>query len=257
MLPAGRRSVTRGAPSRRHRLYVAGDSTACVYAKDEAPRTGWGQALDPLVRIPVDDRAMPGRSSKSFVDEGRLATILGIIRPGDRLLISFGHNDEKKDDSRRYTEPWTTYQQYLRMYVDGARAHGARPVLVTAVERRRFSAGGRPEHTHGDYPAAMRDLARQTRTPLVDLAAMSFALWRRLGPERTKDYFLWLDPGDSPDHPDGRRDNTHFQAHGAIELARLICADLARRRILPPREVRDRAATIPDSAIRYPDQRPV
>ncbi|WP_212998690.1 rhamnogalacturonan acetylesterase [Winogradskya consettensis] len=241
----------------RHRtVFVAGDSTAATYATADVPRAGWGQALPAFLRpgIAVSNAALSGASSKSFADLGRLDLILAAIRPGDTLLVSFGHNDEKAEDPARYTEPWTTFQDYLRRYLDGARARHAHPVLVTPVERRRFTADGVPYLSHGEYPDAMRDLAARTRTPLVDLTALSFDLWSKLGPEPTKDYFLWLDPGESVNYPAGVADNTHFQAHGAIEVARLVAA---HARTLPGR---DHAAIhdthIPDDVLVWPPTRP-
>ena len=250
--PAG----SAGTPGRRPTIFVAGDSTAATYATADHPRAGWGQALPVFLRpgAEVVNEALSGASSKSFVDLGRLDRILAAIRPGDTLLVSFGHNDEKAEDPARWTEPWTTFQDYLRRYLDGARAARARPVLVTPVERRRFTADGVPYESHGEYPAAMRALAAATRTPLIDLTASSFALWAALGPERTKDHFLWLDPGESPNYPAGVADNTHFAAHGAIEVARLVAGagravpDVSRRALLDP--------AIPDNAQTWPPTRP-
>ncbi|GAA0433366.1 rhamnogalacturonan acetylesterase [Actinoplanes capillaceus] len=240
----------------RPTVFVAGDSTAATYAVADHPRAGWGQALPVFLRddIRVVNEALSGASSKSFVDLGRLDRILAAIGPGDVLLISFGHNDSKTADPARYTEPWTTFQDYLRLYLNGARAARATPILVTPVERRRFTAEGTPYLSHGEYPAAMRDLATTTRTPLIDLTDLSFALWGELGPEATKDHFLWLDAGESPNYPDGVVDNTHFQAHGAIEVARLVVA--ASRRI-PGRDQRALGRTgIPDDVLVWPPTRP-
>ncbi|MCL8010828.1 rhamnogalacturonan acetylesterase [Streptomyces sp. AS02] len=233
--------------SPRHRtLYIAGDSTAAQKYADAAPETGWGMALpfllhkDPL----VSNHAVNGRSSKSFVDEGRLDVILGAIRPGDFLLIQFAHNDEKATDPARYTEPWTTYQDYLRLYTDGARARGARPVLATAVERRRFDADGNAVPTHGDYPAAMRALAQEERVALLDIQALSLALWQRLGVEETKKYFNWTAT---------EQDNTHFNPPGAIAVARLVAGELLRTRVLGPHDVRRLGEEIPESWITWPE----
>jgi pectinesterase len=235
---------------------VAGDSTAATYAVADMPRAGWGQALPVFLRpeTRVVNEALSGASSKSFVDLGRLDLILAAIRPGDALLVSFGHNDEKADDPARYTEPWTTFQDYLSRYLDGARAAHAQPILVTPVERRRFTADGTPYLSHGEYPAAVRALATETGTPLVDLTALSFALWGELGPDATKDYFLWLAAGESPNYPDGVSDNTHFQAHGAIEVARLVARNA---RTLPGRDQRAlHNPNIPDDVLVWPPTRP-
>jgi lysophospholipase L1-like esterase len=194
--------------------------------------------------VEVANRAINGRSSKSFVDEGRLDAILAAIRPGDLLVIQFGHNDEKIDDPTRYTEPWTTYQDYLRLYVDGARGRGARPLLATPAERRRFDADGNAVPTHGDYPAAMRALAQQERVTLLDIEALSLALWQRLGVEETKVYFNWTET---------EQDNTHFNPPGAIAVARLVARELLRTRVLAPRDVVRLRDDIPTSWITWPE----
>jgi len=204
--------------------------------------------------VRVVNEALSGASSKSFADLGRLDRIGTAIRPGDVLLVSFGHNDEKVTDPARGTAPWTTFQQYLRLHLDAARAARATPILVTPVERRRFTADGTPYLSHGEYPDAMRALATATRTPLVDLTRLSFDLWGRLGPEGTKDWFLHLDAGESANHPDGVADNTHFQAHGAIELARAV---VAAGRAIPGRDGRAlRRTGIPDEVLTWPPTRP-
>ncbi|MFJ9149251.1 rhamnogalacturonan acetylesterase [Streptomyces sp. NPDC102270] len=226
-------------------LYIAGDSTAAQKYSDAAPETGWGMALPFFLRkdLAVANHAVNGRSSKSFIDEGRLDAILALIRPGDILLIQFAHNDEKTADPTRYTEPWTTYQDCLRRYIDGARAKGARPVLATPVERRKFDASGNALPTHGEYPAAMRALAEEERVALLDIQALSLALWQRLGVEETKKYFNWTAT---------EQDNTHFNPPGAIAVARLVARELLRHRVLAPRDVRRLDAGIPESWITWP-----
>ncbi|MFF8967817.1 rhamnogalacturonan acetylesterase [Streptomyces sp. NPDC014995] len=234
------------ASDRRPRtLYIAGDSTAAQKFADAAPETGWGMALPFFLHKdrPVSNHAVNGRSSKSFVDEGRLDVVLASIRPGDFLLVQFAHNDEKTTDPARYTEPWTTYQDYLRLYIEGARARGARPVLLTPVERRRFDAAGNAVPTHGEYPAAMRALAEKEGVTLLDIQALSLALWQKLGVEETKTYFNWTGT---------EQDNTHFNPPGAIAVARLVAAELLHRRVLAPRDVRRLESEIPDSWITWP-----
>jgi lysophospholipase L1-like esterase len=233
------------AAGRRRTLYIAGDSTAAQKYADAAPETGWGMALPFFLRedLAVANHAVNGRSSKSFVDEGRLDAVLAAIRPGDLLLVQFGHNDEKSADPTRYTEPWTTYQDHLRLYIEGARAHGARPVLATSVERRKFDADGNAVPTHGDYPAAMRALAEDERVALLDIEALSLALWQRLGVEETKKYFNWTAT---------EQDNTHFNPPGAIAVARLVAGELLHRHVLAPRDVRRLHEEIPESWITWP-----
>lgn len=234
------------ASSRQCTLFIAGDSTAAQKYASAAPETGWGMAfpffLDEGIR--TDNRALNGRSSKSFFDEGHLAGILDVIRPGDLLLIQFAHNDEKTDDPTRYTEPWTTYQDYLRLYINGARVKGARPVLATPVERRRFDVGGNAVPSHGQYPAAMRALAADEGVALLDIQALSLALWQELGVEETKKYFNWTAT---------EQDNTHFNPPGAIAVARLVAHELLRTRVLTPRQLRRLDEQIPESWITWPE----
>ncbi|MFF5141170.1 rhamnogalacturonan acetylesterase [Streptomyces sp. NPDC013157] len=235
----------RSPENNRRTLYIAGDSTAAQKYADAAPETGWGMALPFFLRkeVAVSNQAVNGRSSKSFVDEGRLDAILAAIRPHDLLLVQFAHNDEKSDDPTRYTEPWSTYQDYLRLYIEGARAHSARPVLATPVERRRFDADGNAVPTHGDYPAAMRALAAQERVALLDIEALSLALWQALGVEATKTYFNWTDT---------EQDNTHFNPPGAIAVARLVAQELLRTRVLARHDVVRLHKDIPTSWITWP-----
>ncbi|MET7682915.1 rhamnogalacturonan acetylesterase [Streptomyces sp. NPDC005423] len=251
-----RRQVTSGALAalplggarggRNRTLYLAGDSTAAQKYSTEAPETGWGMALPFFLRraVRVANHAVNGRSSKSFVDEGRLDAILAVLRPGDLLLVQFAHNDEKSADPARYTEPWTTYQDHLRLYLDGARRRGARPVLATPVERRRFDADGNAVPTHGDYPAAMRALAEEEGVALLDIEALSLALWQRLGVEETKVYFNWTAT---------EQDNTHFNPPGAIAVARLVARESARTRVLAPRDVVRLHQDVPTSWITWPE----
>ncbi|QQQ79354.1 rhamnogalacturonan acetylesterase [Saccharothrix sp. 6-C] len=257
IVPAAGPGAGASAASPVH-VYVAGDSTASTYVSSSAPRAGWGQAL-PVFLTPdavVVNVAKSGAGSKSFVDLGRLDHILARIKPGDRLLISFGHNDEKIEDPARYTEPSTTYKSYLSQYVDKSRAKGAVPVLVTSAERRRFTDAGVISPTHGAYPAAMRELAAAKRVPLVDLTASSTALWNRAGVEGTKEHFLHLAAGQHPDYPDGVQDNTHFQAFGAIEVARLVATSLRDQGVLPAAAFRQVTAPVPTGAITWPTTPP-
>ncbi|MEW2636265.1 rhamnogalacturonan acetylesterase [Streptomyces sp. NPDC048389] len=234
------------AQGRRTRtLFIAGDSTAAQKYADAAPETGWGMALPFFLgrSARVANHAVNGRSSKSFADEGRLDAVLERIRPGDVLLVQFGHNDAKSADPARYTEPWSTYREQLRGYVEGARARGAVAVLATSVERRRFDTHGGAVPTHGDYPAAMRALATDTGTALLDIQALSIARWQELGPEGTKAYFNWTPT---------EQDNTHFNPPGAIAVARMVAGELLRAGVLAPRDVRRLDDEVPESWIAWP-----
>jgi pectinesterase len=225
------------------KIYIAGDSTASTYTAAYKPQAGWGQALPLFIGggATVSNQAIGGRSTRSFIADGRLTRITDAITPADLFLISFGHNDEGNDPAR-HTDAATDYKSYLRQYVDGARAKRAHPVLLTPVERRHFDSSGRMTPTHRAYADAMKQVAAEKQVDLIDLTALSTALWNRIGPERTKAYFLWT--GD-------KQDNTHFQAKGAIEVARLVATALRDQRLLPASQVRQLTAAIPDSALTW------
>lgn len=210
--------------SQRITIYLAGDSTVSNYPTTLSPRSGWGQELAKRFdeKIMVINLAKRGRSSKSFINEGRLDRILTDIKKGDYLFIQFGHNDEKIKDPTRYTNPATTYKSYLKQYIEGAREKGAIPILVTPVERMRFTAEGNALETHGLYPNAMKELGKDENVPVIDLAAKSKELFQQLGPDRTKKLFMWLNAGENPYYPNGAMDSTHFQEKGAEVIADLV-----------------------------------
>lgn len=177
--------------------------------------------------VTVHNHAASGRSSKSFIQEGRLKPVIDQMEKGDYLFIQFGHNDAKSEDPTRYTEPNTTYKAYLRQYIEAARQKEATPVLITPVERRRFDGTtGQAVPTHDLYPQAMKALGAEMKVPVIDLTTMSLELFQSLGVEQTKALFLWLKPGEHPNYPEGIEDNTHFQEYGAKAIAKLVIAGL-------------------------------
>ncbi len=200
--------------------FLCGDSTMADYAPNYAPMTGWGQALKGLVDgVFVENCAVCGRSSKSFIAEKRLNFVELCLRKGDKLFIQFGHNDEKPDVERA-TVARVTYPEYLGMYIDAARRQGAEPILLTSIARRHFDENGVLKHTHGDYPAAMRDLADYRGMRLLDMEKATEALLSGMGDEASKALFNWQEKG-HPNYPDGVQDNTHLCFTGAVRLAKL------------------------------------
>ncbi len=208
-------------------LHIAGDSTACNYEQARAPRTGWGQVLGEYFTstVKVDNAAISGRSSKSFIDEGAWDAVRQRLAPGDYVFIQFGHNDEKPDEPR-HTDARTTYKDYLLKYIDESNAAGAHPVLLTPVNRRKFE-GGSLVLTHGDYPTAMRELAAASGTPIIDLTEKTKLLFEKLGEAGTLELFMNLEPGQSPNYPEGSADDTHFTRAGAEEVAKLVASGVA------------------------------
>ncbi len=211
------------ADSGKISVFIAGDSTACNYDAARAPRTGWGQVLQNFFTddVIVQNFAVSGKSSKSFIEEGYLNKIVNLIKPNDYLLIQFGHNDQKVNDLPRYTDPDTTFKSYLTQYINEARAKGAIPVLLTPVVRYRFS-GTTLYSDHGKYPQAMIDLGKELNVPVIDITEKSRQLFESYGPEKTFKLYLNLAPGENPNYPKGVRDNTHFSLAGATEIAKLV-----------------------------------
>ena len=207
--------------------FICGDSIAATYAPDRAPMTGWGQVLGNLTdEAFIENCAMCGRSSKSFVAEGRLSIIELCLRRGDKLLISFSHND-KKPDRPRHTEPWSTFREYLNMYIDAARRNGAEPLMITPMPRRRFDENGQLVPTHLEYPDAMRALAAYRNVKCVDLESAMKALLIDAGKDASARYYCHVPKGHE-NYPDGCEDNTHLCFEGAVTLARIILDGLCR-----------------------------
>ena len=219
--------VCAGKPAKSIKIYMIGDSTMSVYTSDLYPRMGWGQPLGAAFEAKcatVLDRALSGRSSKSFYDEGAWTPVKNALAPGDYVLIQFGHNDEKRDDAARYTEPQTTYKQYLTTYVNETRAKSAIPLLLTSINRNSWN-GNRLSDSHGAYPPAVRELAASLQVELIDLTTLTKAYFERIGQTETSKLFLVLTPGQFPNYPDGVTDSTHLQEQGALKIGQLAMAD--------------------------------
>lgn len=214
-------------------VYLAGDSTLAPKRAEKRPETGWGEQLAPAFAadVRIDNRAVNGRSTRSFVEEGRWAELLSALKPGDYVLIQFGHNDESCDKPDRYTPP-PQFRRNLERFVDQVRERGATAVLLTPVARRRFDAQGRVQASHGEYPALVRAVAAQRQAPLIDLERRSMALLDRAGLATSRSWFLWLAPGEHANYPGGIEDNTHFSAQGARCMAAEV-ADGLRELDLP------------------------
>ena len=201
-------------------IFLAGDST--VTDQPYEPTASWGQMLPRFFKpaVAVANHAESGETLKSFISELRLAKILSLIKPGDYLFIQFGHNDEKRNWPQTYVEARTTYQAYLRAYIAEARLRGATPVLVTPMQRRTFDAHGRITNTHGDYPAAVREVAAETHVALIDLDRMSTAFYEALGPARAP--LAFNNQGKDP---------THHDNYGAYELAQCVVQGIRDARL--------------------------
>ena len=210
-------------------IYWAGDSTVQTNDITTYPQTGIGQVFSLFLKenVCVSNHAKNGRSTKSFMDEGRLQVIDENIKAGDFLFIQFGHNDEKIEDPTRYTSPYGTFKDNLKYFVQVAQKHGAYPVLITPLERRCFGEEDvLGEGAHGEYVAGMKEVAEEEKVPLVDLYTMSRELMNAAGKTETEDWFMNIKPGVYENYPEGKVDNTHLKYAGAVGFAGLIAKGL-------------------------------
>jgi lysophospholipase L1-like esterase len=204
-------------------IWMIGDSTMANKRPETAPETGWGMALQLFFNeeAKIHNHAVNGRSSKSFLSEGRWKSVCDSLKPGDYVIIQFGHNDEKTD-SARHTDPFTTYKQILKKYIDDARSRDANPIICSPIVRRHFDAAGNLKDTHGDYVKAAREIAAETRTPYVDMEAKTRKIVAESGPEKSKSLFLFCKPGEYINRPNGIQDSTHLNREGARQIAGLF-----------------------------------
>lgn len=197
-------------------VFLAGDST--VTDQRAEPAASWGQMLPNLfgTDVAIANHAESGETLKSFVTELRFDKLLSQVKPGDWLLIQFGHNDQKANWPQTYADPAITYPAWLRTYIAEARRRGAHPVLVTSPERRNYEADGKVKRTLAEYGEAARNVAREEKVPLLDLQARTVALYEALGEDAAAKLFN-----------DGGKDRTHHNNPGAWFLARAIAAEIA------------------------------
>jgi lysophospholipase L1-like esterase len=201
------------AAAAKPRIILVGDSTVTDNA-------GWGLGFKQLLSDQAEcvNTAAGGRSSKSFIDEGRWKDALAL--KGDYYLIQFGHNDEPGKGLDRETEPRTTYREFMARYVDDARAAGAKPILVTSLTRRQWDSSGRINSSLVPYAEVVKALAREKHVPLVELHARSVALCEQLGRDKCYEF--------SPLKGTNQYDNTHLNAKGSLLFARLVVEELVR-----------------------------
>lgn len=231
-------------------IFTIGDSTmANKPLEGDNQERGWGHVLGGFFTedIVVDNHAVNGRSSKSFIDEGRWDAVLNKMKPGDYVFIQFGHNDEKADE-KRHTDPGTTFDANLKRFVEETRAKGGIPVLFNSIVRRNFrvneNAVAEDDHrkdklaevqegdvlvdTHGEYLNSPRNVARQLDVPFVDMNKLTHDLVQGMGPEASKKLYMWIPEGKYASCPKGRQDNTHLTIYGARTIARITVEAIAK-----------------------------
>lgn len=204
-------------------IFMIGDSTMADKNLDkENQERGWGQALPMHLQgnIVVDNHAQNGRSSKSFIDEGRWDKVLNSIKPGDYVFIQFGHNDEKADESR-HTDPHTSFGANLTRFIRETKAKGGNPVIYNSIVRRKFVDGVLTD-THGEYITVPEQVAKAEGVPFVNANAVTHKLVEAFGDEASKRMFMWIEPGKYEFCPNGKHDDTHLNVLGADIVSDLL-----------------------------------
>ncbi len=210
-------------------IYWASDSTVAHNSAETWPQVGLGQYLAPLLapNWVLHNHAVNGRSTKSFLDEGRLAPIYDQLEAADLLFVQFGHNDEKSEDPRRYTEPQGDYRENLLRFCRAAHNRGARLVLISPLSRRDFDEDGRVRNLpHQPYRQVMAELAAEEGIAYVDLTAASARQLELVGPEASKAYYMHFPAGAYPQYPEGKQDDTHLREAGARIFAQILASEL-------------------------------
>jgi lysophospholipase L1-like esterase len=207
-------------------IFIAGDSTGSIKETKAFPETGWGM---PFVyfwdsTVTVVNKAKNGRSTKSFRNEGLWKQILDESSEGDYVLIQFGHNDEVPTKSSATTEP--EFRNNLTVFISEARNKKINPILLTPVARRKFDSTGRIVGTHDVYAQIVREVATKEIVPLIDMDKKGQQLYQQMGVENSKLLFLQLKPGEHPNYPDGKEDNTHFSELGARLIAQIVLKEI-------------------------------
>ena len=201
-------------------VFISGDSTVTDY--DVEPYASWGQMIPRFFNdsISFANYAESGARLDSFKERGRWEKILSEVKPGDWVMIEFGHNDQKLRGPGKGA--FYFYMTNLKEYLDDVRSRGAYPVLLTPTRRRFFDDEGNVISTHEDYPEAMKFIAQRENVPLIDLQEMTRILYETLGVEDSKRAFVQYPAGTYPGQKEDLKDNTHFNPYGAYEIAKCV-----------------------------------
>lgn len=213
-------------------VYMIGDSTMANKPVEDNPERGWGMMLHEFFNssVIIENHAVNGRSTRSFLYENRWQPIVDKLKKDDYVIIQFGHNDESKEKKERYSTP-DEYRINLVRFVNETRAARAHPILCTPIMRRRFDENGKFYDTHGIYPDVVRSVADSLKVPLVDMHRKSEQLIKSMGDEGSKKLFLFIKPGEYASLPEGKEDNTHFSEYGARAMAQLFVDGITELRL--------------------------
>jgi DNA sulfur modification protein DndE len=215
-------------PGKRPTIFLVGDSTMANKLLEDNPERGWGQLFPKYVtdEVEIQNHAVNGRSTKSFINEHRWDTVMSRLKAGDYVMIQFGHNDQKLEDSTRSAPAHTLYKENLIRFVNDVRSKGATPVLITPVMRRKFDGAGKFVDQHGDYPGVVKEVAAAMNVLLIDLHKSSEALIIKEGVENSRRLFLNIPANHFKNYKGKEEDNTHFSEYGASSMASLVCQSI-------------------------------
>lgn len=209
-------------------IYMAGDSTMAIKPEMSFPENGWGMPFAVFFdeNIKVENRAKNGRSTRTFIEEGRWASIEEALQPGDFVIIQFGHNDESENKKDRYTTP-EQYKANLARFIRESRAKGAHPLLMSPITRRYFNEDGTVKHTH-PYAPLSREVAKEEKVDFIDMEVVTREYFQQQGDENSALRFLHIKPDAHPNYPNGVRDDTHLNQLGAREVAQLALREMKK-----------------------------
>ncbi|NBW37769.1 MAG: rhamnogalacturonan acetylesterase [Cytophagia bacterium] len=209
-------------------VYLIGDSTIATKETKAYPETGWGMPFQYFFdsTVVVENHAKNGRSTRTFLSENRWIPIHDKLKSGDYVFIQFGHNDESKEKTDRYTSP-EDFKKNLNKFIADTKAKGGIPVLLTPVSRRKF-VEGKQQETHTIYSALVKEVALTEKVAFIDLDALSRDYYQSMGEENSKLLFLQLEAGEHPNYPEGKVDNTHFSELGARKIAQIVLSEIKR-----------------------------
>ena len=210
-------------------IFLVGDSTMANQPTDDNPQRGWGQMFPNYFtdEVEIQNHAVNGRSTKSFINEHRWDTVMSRLKAGDFVLIQFGHNDQKVEDSNRSAPANGLYKENLTRFVNDVRSKGANPILITSVMRRKFDDAGKFVDQLGEYATAATEVAAAMKVPLIDLHKMSETLVVKEGVEGSLRFYLNIPPGHFAKYKGKEHDDTHFTEYGAASMASLVCQAIA------------------------------
>lgn len=216
------------------RIVTLGDSTMQFNDHLKFPQTGWPQALVRFLKndCNVLNFARNGRSTKSFIEQNLFENALFQINESDLVLIEFGHNDSKKEDPLRYTEPYGTYKDNLRFMISEIKKKHANVILLTSITERKFENGILLK-THGDYPKAMKELAKEMSVDCIDLYEKTREVVMNEGDELSKRFYMNFESGLYENMPEGSEDDTHLRYDGAFMVANCFYKEMKRLQLFP------------------------